>query len=215
MKDGRDTTRLSPYLVIILDENAFDEGMKLFGPLFATLKPGRRVPGDEEQGPHRVHITKRWLGFGHLQSGDACEYKFKNSRCDQNYHLTTSPFAESKNEAPSSRMCRQRRVNEIRDADGYENFLLESGCGSTVSMLRAIMLQWFWYQLSLYHGSFPFFYAAKALEKAGVGASHRLQKDFHLQTKRTKYLVININYVNYIKKKPSLKPKPFPVVLRP
>lgn len=61
--------RIGP-LVIVLDEDRFDEALELFGP-FLGLETGRWVARDEEEGPHGMHVTERRLRFRHLESRDA------------------------------------------------------------------------------------------------------------------------------------------------
>lgn len=57
-------------LVVILDEDRFDEILKLFGPFF-RLETRRRIAGNEKKGPHRMHVAQRWLTLGHFKGRDA------------------------------------------------------------------------------------------------------------------------------------------------
>lgn len=57
-------------LVVILDEDRFDEILKLFGPFF-RLETRRRIAGNEKKGSHRMHVAQRWLTLGHFKGRDA------------------------------------------------------------------------------------------------------------------------------------------------
>ena len=52
--------------MIILDQDTVNKGVELFGPSFAVLEARRGVAGDEEEGPHGVHVAEGGLGLCHL-----------------------------------------------------------------------------------------------------------------------------------------------------
>ena len=56
-------------LVVVLDEHGLDEVLELGAPPL-RLESRRRVPGDEEEGTHGMHVAERRLGFRHLQRCD-------------------------------------------------------------------------------------------------------------------------------------------------
>lgn len=57
-------------LVIILDQDGFDEAVELFSP-FLRLEAGRRIARNQEQSSHRMHVAQRRLGLGHFQCRDS------------------------------------------------------------------------------------------------------------------------------------------------
>lgn len=57
-------------LVVVLHQHRLDEVLELGAPALG-LESGRRIPGNEEERPHGMHVAQRRLRLGHLDGRDA------------------------------------------------------------------------------------------------------------------------------------------------